>query len=666
MKNRLANEDSVYLKQHANNPVEWQTWCKDTLSLAKKLDKPIIVSVGYSSCHWCHVMERESFNDEFIAKIMNENFVCVKVDREERPDLDYIFMQSVLMMNGSGGWPLNVFCLPNGSPFFGGTYFPPEDIGNGLIPWPQLLIRISEFFKNSRKELEENSNSIRKNLIASSTANLIKTNFNKDNLFKALDGILGNFDNQYGGLGSAPKFPHPLTLNFILAMASSSSCNDLLRKKAFNIVDCTLRAMSHGGIFDQIGGGFFRYSVDKYWLIPHFEKMLYDNALLINVFVRNWLQTKDPLYLSIINESIEWLDREMVLKDGIYSASINADSDGKEGVYYLWEPKQISDVLGVKKAKDFCLSFGITDKGNFENGFSNPALQETEFKKRLSYSDSIEKLLKFREENRTKPRIDKKCIVSWNCFLAMSLVEAGFYLDKKDLVIKSKKILDFILAKFIDQNDSFVTLNSIFYEGSPANNKGFLHDYASLCEALLALSSKIDYFEIGASKYYIDFAEKIMKSIIKQFNDLDSPGFYYNSIDDDNLIIRFKEWFDDAVPSGNSLVLHSLSSLYYLRQDLFYEKTFYAQSSVYEEGADLNASSISHALEAIVNHDNIAVIKFSDPGMILNLRNELLERHWRKLFIIYDKHASQTGIDLCIGKKCSTSNKDLKVLLSDY
>ena len=304
MQNRLSKENSLYLKQHAGNPVDWYPWGEVALAAARESDKPLLVSIGYSACHWCHVMAHECFEDEYIAGLMNQHFICVKVDREERPDVDQVYMEAVQMIQHSGGWPLNVFCLPDGRPFFGGTYFPPEDRGNGLIPWPQLLMRIADFYQRSRAELEKNAEAIQKNI--QSATMIIPDESTREPwdalLVDAARGICGNHDDQYGGFGGAPKFPPSMSLNFLGVGQNSCILKDdtELKQRIQTVCQTTLRAMACGGLFDQFGGGFARYSVDKYWRIPHFEKMLYDNALLIDAYMRGWLDNRDPLYASVV------------------------------------------------------------------------------------------------------------------------------------------------------------------------------------------------------------------------------------------------------------------------------------------------------------------------------------------------------------------------------
>ena len=663
MKNNLSNQESLYLKQHASNPVEWHSWGDEPFKLAERLDKPILISIGYSSCHWCHVMAHECFEDDFIAEIMNEHFVCIKVDREEHPDVDNVYMEAVQMIIQKGGWPLNVFCLPDGRPFFGGTYFPPEDKGNGLIPWPQLLIRISDFFKKSRVELTENAESIQKNLIASCATSDAEGHFEMSNLSLAAFGICGNHDNQYGGFGTAPKFPQAMALNFLLSMRSHSHGSTELTENIEAILDLTLKAMAHGGLYDQIGGGFSRYSVDAHWLIPHFEKMLYDNALLIGSYTRAWLISKEPLYSAVIEETVSWLDREMLTESGAYASALDADTEGVEGRFYVWEPEQIEQVLGPSLGKEFNLAYGISTQGNFEEGYSVPALQDSDISVREKFNQARAILLEKRDGSRARPGQDPKIITAWNCMLASSLSEAGFYLNKKEWVERARSIVDFIWNEVIDHQRKGLKLSTVFYSNSDKRIDGFLNDYALLAEAMLAVASKIEWVEFGASKLYINRANECLSYILENFKDEDYPGFYFTAKDQKTPIVRRKEWFDNAVPSGNASLLHVLSGIYALTAEAEYESLFNRESSVYNYGAKTNASSIAFGLEAIANHNEIAVIRVNEPAKIEAARKALLSHKWRRLFILSDM---SQDFQCCIGKVCLATKGSIDATLSDY
>ena len=663
MKNSLSNEASLYLRQHADNPVHWYSWGKEAFELAKEKDKPILISIGYSSCHWCHVMAHECFEDPFIADIMNKHFVCIKVDREERPDVDQVYMEAVQMIIQRGGWPLNVFCLPDGRPFFGGTYFPPEDRGNGLVPWPQLLVRISDFYQKSREELTENAEAIRNNLLASSASSLSNKDFDCADLNIAVQGICGNHDDQYGGFGQAPKFPQAMLLNFLMSMRDHKETSKELRERIDFVLSQTLKAMAHGGIYDQIGGGFSRYSVDAHWLIPHFEKMLYDNALLLESFVRGYLLKEEPLYRSIIEETIDWLDRDLLLNCGLYASALDADVDGEEGKSYVWEPEMIEQILGPSLGKDFSLAYGVSSKGNFEDAMSVLALQDGDYTVRDNLKDARNVLLKYREENRNLPTRDDKVLTAWNCLLAVALAEAGFYMNRKDWVEKARHIVDFIGSDLImNESDDFL-LSSVYYEDSDKRVPGFLHDYAYYAQALLAVAGKVDWLEAGASSEYIDKAKVCYRHIESHFGDVSAPGFYYTSKDAEAPIVRRKEWFDNATPSGNAMVLHVVSQLYALTGDADYETILIKERAFYSQGAKQHASAIACSLEAIAQGDSIAIIKTNNQSDIELARQELLKHPWKRLFMLFDP---EVDFQLCIGKTCFPKRASLKESLANY
>ena len=663
MKNSLSNEASLYLKQHANNPVHWFSWGKEAFELAKEKDKPILISIGYSSCHWCHVMAHECFEDEYIADIMNKHFICIKVDREERPDVDQVYMEAVQMIIQRGGWPLNVFCLPDGRPFFGGTYFPPEDRGNGLVPWPQLLVRISDFYQKSRDELTENAEAIRNNLLASSASSISSKDFNYADLNLAVQGICGNHDDQYGGFGQAPKFPQAMVLNFLMSMRDHKETSKEMNERIDFVVGHTLKAMAHGGLYDQIGGGFSRYSVDAHWLVPHFEKMLYDNALLLESYVRAYLFKEEPLYRDIIEETVDWLDRDLLLNCGLYASALDADVDGEEGKSYVWDIETIEQILGPSLGKTFSLAYGVSQKGNFEDDRSVLALQDGDYTVRDDLSDARKVLLKFREENRSLPTRDDKVLTAWNCLLATALAEAGFYLNRKDWVAKARHIIDFIDSNLAETDSNGFSLSSVYYEDSGKQVSGFFHDYAYYAQALLAVASKVDWLEAGASSYYINKAKVCYKHIESHFGDVTAPGFYYTGKNAEAPVVRRKEWFDNATPSGNAMVLHVLSQLYALTGNVDYESILVKERSYYSQGAKQHASAIACSLEAIAQIDSIAVIKTNNQASTESVRRILLKHPWRRLYVLFDP---QVDFQLCIGKTCFSKEMSIEESLANY
>ncbi len=661
MPNRLSEENSLYLQQHASNPVEWYPWGEEALKAAETSGKPLLVSIGYSACHWCHVMAHESFEDEYIAGIMNKHFICVKVDREERPDLDQIYMEAVQMIQQQGGWPLNVFCLPDGRPFFGGTYFPPEDRGQGLIPWPQICMRIADFYKRSKGELIENAESIQKNILtgtqAASTGGA-SSDWNPECLLEAAQGICGNHDDQYGGFGEAPKFPPAMSLNFLRALRPAAESD--LAARIDEVSHITLRAMAHGGLFDQFGGGFARYSVDAHWLIPHFEKMLYDNALLIDAYTRAWLDTKDPLYAAVVEETIGWLDREMSAPGGSFYAALDADSEGEEGRYYVWTPEQVDSVLGPSLARELRAAYNITKEGNFEQGKSNPALVEADFVVRVKLADARRQLRECREAERVSPGKDTKISTAWNGMMIRALADAGFYFDRPDWTRRARKAIDFLWSELVTETPEGIQLKAVYYERGGAKVDAFLHDYALLAEACLAVASKIDWVEPGNSATYQARAQACVDQAMRYFTDEHSIGYYFTAEGAETPVARRKEWFDNATPSGNSVMLHALSGLHALTGDGRYAAEFEATLPAYADYAGKVAAGVAHGLEAAATHQSgVAVIKVGVDVDMNALRNALADKAWRRTFIQQSMDLSPKQIQVCLGTQCLTSNDDL-------
>lgn len=669
MPNRLANEKSLYLRQHANNPVDWYPWGKEALDEAQNQDKLLLISIGYSACHWCHVMAHESFENEYIAQLMNAHFICVKIDREEHPELDNIYMESIQMITGQGGWPLNIFCLPDGRPFTGGTYFPPDESrGMNRVPWPQILLRVSEHYRNQKEELFENADNILKNLERlNHPAKALELDQNKENtntadenankqkqcLVDAVTKICANHDDVWGGFGQAPKFPPSMTLNFLMAIRISAIVdkeNSSMAKQIDQVVNITLTRMAYGGLFDQIGGGFSRYSVDRFWQIPHFEKMLYDNALLIHTYTKAWLHYQEPLYKAIVEETIHWLKREMGLPDGGTYASIDADTDGEEGQTYLWTPDQIASVLDEKEAKDFCKAYGISEQGNFENGHSHPRFEGKDFTHRQAFTSARNQLLDIRNQ-RSQPIKDKKQLISWNSLLISALAEAGFTFGQKDWLLLAQKTADWIWENCRCSNHQ---LNAVAYDNI-SELMGCLDDYAFYIDALLTLAGKIDWVAAGKSSIYIERAEAMTEVLLQQFSDKkEEAGFYFTSQNHKQLIHRSKIWFDNALPTGNSSLLNVFSNLYALTGKSLYQQQFDQLSSVYPSIIEKIPQGMPHGLEALASYlVGIAVIKIRKNAPIDALQKALTQGPWRKVFICTTDDTSQNkNYQLCIGTQC--------------
>ncbi|HKK17853.1 MAG TPA: thioredoxin domain-containing protein [Opitutales bacterium] len=670
MQNRLSKENSLYLRQHDSNPVEWYPWGKEAFQAAEESGKPMLVSIGYSACHWCHVMAHECFENDYIAGLMNKHFICVKVDREERPDVDQVYMEAVQMIQQQGGWPLNVFCLPDGRPFFGGTYFPPEDSGHGIIPWPQLLMRIVDYYKRSKDELIENADSIQKNIMAGAQAAVTGgagSEWDPQVLVAAAHGICGNHDDRYGGFGDAPKFPPSMALNFLRAVRRSAAVESAgaLADRIDEVSHTTLRAMAHGGIYDQFGGGFARYSVDAHWLIPHFEKMLYDNALLIEVYTRAWLEKQSPLYAAVVEETIGWLEREMTAEAGGFYAALDADSEGEEGKYYVWTPEQIDAVLGPALAREVRSAYNITNEGNFEHGTSNPALVEADFEVREKLKDARARLLAHREAERVAPGKDRKISTFWNAMTIRALADAGFYFDRPEWLERSVKAAEFLWSEVVDGAGETLNISAVYYEGRGAQVDGFLHDYATMADAFLAIASKIDWIQPGQSALWQERAQQCLDAALNKFGDPQAVGCFFTAEGVDTPVARRKEWFDNATPSGNSVLMHALSGLYALTGDGKYSSAFRSTLPVYGDCARKVAAGVAHALEAAASDAiGIAVIKTRASVDLAALRAALASKPWRRCFIRQVADAAlPADYQLCVGTQCLTPSDDLDAIM---
>lgn len=648
MTNRLAAEKSLYLREHAENPVNWWPWCAEAFEEAKAKKLPIIVSIGYSSCHWCHVMARKSFNDAYIAGLMNEHFVCIKVDREERPDVDNLYMEVLQMLEQRGGWPLNVFCLPDGRPFFGGTYFPPEDNGYGMIPWPQLLMRIANHYKLKPEELIENADNIQHNLGLLNNPNKNETAFSNSTIIGAAQVLTASVDPQHGGFMGSPKFPLAMCLDYMITVRNTKSCETShapLDSQLDTASELCLTGMARGGLYDHIGGGFMRYCVDEAWKTPHFEKMLYDNALLIQSYTRGYLQYRKEEYKTVIEETIAWILRDMKTDFGAYAASFSAESEGVEGVYYLWLMDEIKAVLPEDKLQAFCEQYQLTPEGNFANGLSLPRL--------LMDADSAtwqqfkaERIALFQSrETRVKPARDSKQLLYWNALLVSALAEAGYYLERSDWLTEAVRLADCLWATFMQANGELL---SVCYENE-ATVKGFLHDYASLAEAYLSLAGKVDLIQPGLSVTYIKRAEQLANKVLELFNDNiqvnnDSSdeadpvpfGFYFTADEKDSTVFfRKKEFWDNALPAGNSSILHVFSQLHAITGDSKYSAEYSKLKEAYANLIVTAPSSVAHAIHGIVSHEvGVAVLYVHPDADFQAIQKKLAKRKPRKCFVM--------------------------------
>jgi uncharacterized protein YyaL (SSP411 family) len=543
-RNSLAGATSPYLTQHATNPVHWYVWGEEALKAAIETDRPILLSIGYSSCHWCHVMAHESFEDEVVARRMNELFVNIKVDREERPDIDAIYMNYVQMTTGAGGWPLTVFLTPNQVPFFGGTYFPPTD-HYGRPSFIRVLDSVATAYRDRREELQKISPEVVLKLQQSVDFDVPMDSLKLETLDNATRTLSNNYDSLNGGFGSAPKFPSSMALGFLLRDYHRTGTQDTLE-----MVESSLGKMANGGIFDQVGGGFHRYSVDEKWLVPHFEKMLYDNALLVRGYLEAMQITGKTIYREAVEKTLGFVEREMLHSGGGFFSALDADSEGVEGLFYVWSKKEVESVLGSFGGV-FCDYMGVSSLGNFEgDNILNKRMELDEIasvlglpaaETRNKMNEALNELLKVREQ-RVRPGLDDKVLASWNGLMVTAFVHAAFVLGSEEYLQVALRAGDFLSCSMIDQGRVFRT-----WRDGKASLNGYLDDYAALAEAFLWL------FEISGDRRWLIQARELVESSLELFWDEEEGDFFFTSKDHENLIVRHKEHMDNATPSGNAI-----------------------------------------------------------------------------------------------------------------
>lgn len=562
--NRLINETSPYLLQHAHNPVDWYTWGEDAFERARREDKPVLLSIGYSACHWCHVMERESFEDEAIAKLMNDNFVNIKVDREERPDLDTIYMNAVQMMTGHGGWPMTVFLTPDGKPFYGGTYFPPND-RHGMPGFPRILIALAEAYRERRDEIESSADGALGELKRLDRIAQQEGELGYEIADHAANQLLRTLDPVNGGFGNRPKFPPSMSLQFLLRQWRRTK-----DASALNAVELTLNKMARGGMYDQLGGGFHRYSVDEKWLAPHFEKMLYDNALLSRVYTEAFLATGNEFYRRIATETLDYVVREMTDRSGGFYSTQDADSEGEEGKFFVWTPEEVVALLGEEDARLFNRYFDVSEMGNFEGHSILHVDEDVDVIARLMRAPR-ERLLEVIErgrpilfdarKKRIKPYRDEKILTAWNGLMMRSFAEASRAFDRKDYLEAATRNAEFLLANLRRDGRLLRT-----YKDGESKLNGYLEDYAYVVDGLLAL------YEASFDLRWFEEARALTETMIEQFQDAEAGGFFFTSADHETLITRTKDFYDNAIPSGNSVAAAAL-----LRLSLFTGEDRYRQ-----------------------------------------------------------------------------------------
>jgi uncharacterized protein YyaL (SSP411 family) len=579
--NRLAAETSPYLLQHADNPVEWYPWGEDALARAREEQKPLLVSIGYAACHWCHVMERESFEDPEIAALMNERFVCVKVDREERPDVDAIYMDAVQAMTGHGGWPLNAFLTPDGVPFYAGTYFPPEP-RHGMPSWPQVVVGVAKAWEEQRAEIEAAGERILPRLQGAAALRAPDADFDPGALDAAVATLRRGYDWEHGGFSkSAPKFPAASTIDF------------LLRRGEREMSLHTLRAMASGAMYDQVAGGFARYSVDAQWVIPHFEKMLYDNALLARAYLHGFQVSGEPFFARVCTQTLDWVLADLRQEEGGFASALDADSEGEEGRFYVWTPDEVRAALDDDALADAALAhFGMTGPPNFEGRWA--PVRATADPERL---DEIRARLRAARVQRVPPGLDDKRLCAWNALMISALADAGAALERPDYTGAAVACADFILRDMRDADGGLLRT----YNRGRAKLGAYLEDHAFLLEALLTL------YETTFDPRWFAEARALAETILERFADHEHGGFYATAHDHEPLIARRKELEDAPIPSGASAAAFGLLRLAALAGEHRYEEAALGVLRLLHVVAPQHPVAFGHVLQALDFH--LAAVK---------------------------------------------------------
>ena len=589
--NRLAGESSPYLLQHAHNPVDWYPWGEEALERARREDKPILLSIGYSACHWCHVMERESFEDEGIARQMNEQFVNVKVDREERPDLDQIYMSAVQMMTRHGGWPLTVFLTPDLVPFYGGTYFPPED-RHQMPGFPRVLAAVAEAYRTRPDEVRQSAweilSELRRMGLAQESAEVIGTPL-LDNAYR---GLARSYDPRHGGFGGAPKFPSFMSLEFLLRTHARTG-----DARALEMATHSCRMMAQGGLYDQLGGGFHRYSTDARWLVPHFEKMLYDNALLARLYLHAYQATGEHFFRRVAEETLGYVTREMLDGTGAFYSTQDADSEGVEGKFFVWDKEEVESLLGPEDARLFCAYYDVTEGGNFEERnilhVERPAEEVArELGVRVErLAEAVERgrgILFTERERRVKPGRDEKVITAWNGLMLEAFAEAAAVLERDDYREVAERNAEFLLGSLSKDG-----LLLHVYKDGRAKHAGFLDDYSYVVSGLVTL------YETTGRTRWLREAVRLTDLMVEEFWDGEGGGFFYNGASGEQLIVRNKDYFDNATPSGNSVAAEALLRLSVLTGNEDYGRKAVSVLRLVRDAVERYPSAFGYALGAV-------------------------------------------------------------------
>ena len=601
--NRLAKETSPYLLQHAHNPVDWYPWSDEALSRARREDKPILLSVGYSACHWCHVMERECFENENIARLMNEHFVCIKVDREERPDIDHVYMEAVQAMTGGGGWPMTVFLTPDGEPFYGGTYFPPED-RHGLPGFPRILVAVSEAYRVRRPQMVGVARDLVSRLEQSPTVDSGARSLTADILADAFRALEASFDDENGGFGPGPKFPQAPVLESLLQYHHRTR-----EARALSMVELTLDKMGAGGIYDHLGGGFHRYATDGRWMVPHFEKMLYDNALLGRLYLHAYQVTGKATYRRVVEETLDYVLREMTSPSGGFYSSQDADEDGEEGRFYLWTVGEIIEVLGEEHGRLTSRYFGIGSGGNFEGGgvlhvATDPARFAAEMGLDSAGTETVVarsrlKLLEARGQ-RPEPARDEKILTSWNGLMLQAAAEASSVLGREDYLRAAVANASFLVSEMMKDD---VLMHS--FKDGVSGIPGYLDDYASTIRGLLSLH------EVTLEARWLQAAADLADAMVQRFGDTDNPGVLYDTGPDHSaLFTRPRDTSDSVKPCGGSSAADVLLRMSKITGDESHERAAAAMLGLVRDQMLAHPLASGHWLCALDLH-------LSDPEEIV-------------------------------------------------
>lgn len=655
-RNRLKDSTSPYLLQHAENPVDWWPWCEEALALARETNKPVLLSIGYSACHWCHVMAHESFEDQATADLMNKHYINIKVDREERPDLDKIYQTAhQLMVNRPGGWPLTMFLTPdNQTPFFGGTYFPGEQ-KYGMPAFKDLLQQISDAFVTQQEDIDKQNQSMREALASLNPAPAGDVRVDDTPLDAARQELENSFDAHYGGFGQAPKFPHPTNIERLLRHWHLTRTHGNEDQRALHMAVYTLEKMALGGVNDLVGGGFCRYSVDEKWMIPHFEKMLYDNGPLLQLYAEAWQATRNPLFKRTAIATAEWVMREMQAESGGYFSSLDADSEGVEGRFYVWTPAEVEQPVGEEIYPMFARLYGLDRAANFEEHWhlhTYEPVDEVCIDFGLTAQQALQRLdiafmeLLKRREQRIKPGRDEKILTSWNALMIKGMVHAGLVFKRDDFIDSACSAFSFICANMLDDGRLLAT-----HKDGVSHLNAYLDDYAYLLDATLELLS------VRWNNDWLTVAIQLADTLLEQFEDSEGGGFFFTSHDHEQLIQRPRPMGDDSMPSGNGIAARALNRLGHLvgeqRYILAAENTVKASWSAMTQLAWAHCAMLNAAEEQIYPLETVVVRASTDK--LASLRAEF-SQNYRPGLLMIGIPDNVTGLPGKLGQQQATGD----------